>query len=83
MGFLESNYSTGSGFLSKRAFFNIYIYIQGTMKECIQIHAGSKSTVPSHPVGEHGWRGEDGDRRIRHTERTLKATYRTNDDVHL
>ena len=30
------------------------------------------STVPSHPVGKHGWRIEGWDRRIRHTEGTVE-----------
>lgn len=37
-------------------------------------------TVPSHPVGERGWRREGGDRRVRHTVKTL-ATYSVNKDV--
>lgn len=40
-------------------------------------------TVPSHPVEKHGWRREGGDRRVRHTEGTVKtlATYSVNNNV--
>lgn len=47
-------------------------------------HAGCVSlTVPSHPVGKHGWRREGGDRRIRQSEGTVRtlATFVVNNNV--
>lgn len=65
---LKPNWFCWSDFLSKE----VLLYKQDTPRRNAKYSCMMQFlTVPSHPVGERGWRREGGDRRVRHTSENI------------